>query len=534
MRLKGSAPGGLPALSYVGSPTGSIVGSTQLPMSNILSVRGEPGPPGLDGEAAPHTHPITEVDGLETALATKQTASQVQALIDTSTAALVDSAPATLDTLNELAAALGDDPNFATTTATAIGLRAPIASPTFTGTATTPALKVTGGSPATNKVLTSDSTGNATWASLPDASSSAKGLVQLAGDLAGVGSSAGSPRITDSVRDSIARMPAGYEWWHDILAFGKKNGFPTQESRTSGVWSTVTAEKGLYSHQEGNGYVLLADSSAADAVRMTWNSAQFAYCNVQHFAIGFGYANPRTIDTTIERSTDGVAWETVGTDQNTSSANTRIIGVPTWGAYQWMRITFVRSSGTGELDLTNIQALTNRKGDQGGSRELGFPYVWDKDRRLGLGTNSLPTTGQVRIGDDTTTNSGGLVFGTDTYLHRGGVGMLSTPGNITLNRLYINQATPVGATEAVRKDYVDAQVAGIVDSAPTTLNTLNELAAALGDDPNFATTTAALIGTKVTAYTGQTPTLWFGTQAEYDALSSGTKNAAGFVAVIRP
>lgn len=38
-------------------------------------------------------------------------------------AALVDSAPSTLDTLNELAAALGDDPNFAATMATALGLR---------------------------------------------------------------------------------------------------------------------------------------------------------------------------------------------------------------------------------------------------------------------------------------------------------------------------------------------------------------------------------------------------------------------------
>ncbi|MDA7909230.1 hypothetical protein N9B68_01910 [bacterium] len=43
----------------------------------------------------------------------------------------------------------------------------------------------------------------------------------------------------------------------------------------------------------------------------------------------------------------------------------------------------------------------------------------------------------------------------------------------------------------------DARVALIVDSSPSTLNTLNELAAALGDDPNFATTTAASIGTKL-------------------------------------
>ena len=34
----------------------------------------------------------------------------------------------------------------------------------------------------------------------------------------------------------------------------------------------------------------------------------------------------------------------------------------------------------------------------------------------------------------------------------------------------------------------DARVALIVDSAPGTLNTLNELAAALGDDANFSTT----------------------------------------------
>ncbi len=38
-------------------------------------------------------------------------------------AEITDSAPATLDTLNELAAALGDDPNFATTTTTSLGNR---------------------------------------------------------------------------------------------------------------------------------------------------------------------------------------------------------------------------------------------------------------------------------------------------------------------------------------------------------------------------------------------------------------------------
>ena len=48
-------------------------------------------------------------------------------------AALVDSAPSTLDTLNELAAALGDDPNFATTTTNSIATKLPLAGGTMTG-----------------------------------------------------------------------------------------------------------------------------------------------------------------------------------------------------------------------------------------------------------------------------------------------------------------------------------------------------------------------------------------------------------------
>ena len=45
--------------------------------------------------------------------------------------------------------------------------------------------------------------------------------------------------------------------------------------------------------------------------------------------------------------------------------------------------------------------------------------------------------------------------------------------------------------------YADTAVANLVASAPSTLDTLNELAAALGDDPNFATTVTNNIATKV-------------------------------------
>jgi hypothetical protein len=54
--------------------------------------------------------------------------------VGTAISNLVDTAPETLNTLNELAAALGDDQNFATTVSTNLGLKAPINDPVFTGT----------------------------------------------------------------------------------------------------------------------------------------------------------------------------------------------------------------------------------------------------------------------------------------------------------------------------------------------------------------------------------------------------------------
>jgi len=60
------------------------------------------------------------------------------AFVQAAIAALVSGAPGALDTLNELAAALGNDANFAATVTNALALKAPLASPAFTGTPTAP------------------------------------------------------------------------------------------------------------------------------------------------------------------------------------------------------------------------------------------------------------------------------------------------------------------------------------------------------------------------------------------------------------
>ena len=59
------------------------------------------------------------------------------------------------------------------------------------------------------------------------------------------------------------------------------------------------------------------------------------------------------------------------------------------------------------------------------------------------------------------------------------------------------------ATLQSAKDYVDKAIAELVDGSPAALDTLKELSAALGNDPNFATTVATQIGQKVDKVAGK-------------------------------
>lgn len=57
-------------------------------------------------------------------------------------------------------------------------------------------------------------------------------------------------------------------------------------------------------------------------------------------------------------------------------------------------------------------------------------------------------------------------------------------------------AAGTNSTQIATTSFVQTAVSNLVDSAPTTLDTLNELAAALNDDPNFATTVTNSIADK--------------------------------------
>jgi len=68
-----------------------------------------------------------------------------------------------------------------------------------------------------------------------------------------------------------------------------------------------------------------------------------------------------------------------------------------------------------------------------------------------------------------------------------------------------NSAISTAKSEAISSanSYTDGEIAALVDSAPALLDTLNELAAAIADNPNYATDVANLVATKAdTTYVG--------------------------------
>ena len=136
-------------------------------------------------------------------------------------------------------------------------------------------------------------------------------------------------------------------------------------------------------------------------------------------------------------------------------------------------------------------------------------------------------TDGVQEGDSVTLT--GDVTGTATFDTDGNVSITTIVGNDTHTHAFSNitgKPTTIagyGITDAYTSTQTDTAistaVSNLVDSSPAALDTLNELAAALGDDPNFATTVSNSIGLKQDASTALTTSTTFGGDV------SGTYNA---------
>lgn len=130
--------------------------------------------------------------------------------------------------------------------------------------------------------------------------------------------------------------------------------------------------------------------------------------------------------------------------------------------------------------------------------------------------NGLHSTGDITVT--------GTVDGRDVAADGITLDGLGTTSNAYADQAELDAIASAEAKDVVRataaNTYADDAITALVDGAPGTLDTLNELAAALGDDPNFADTINTSLATKSTIVLSDTapvsPTpisgdLWFDT-----------------------
>ena len=176
--------------------------------------------------------------------------------------------------------------------------------------------------------------------------------------------------------------------------------------------------------------------------------------------------------------------------------------------------SLVKLSDSGEAGSTGKQL------SDGNGNDLGL-YV-DTDGAFGVGTSpsfSLDISGK--------TDGVALPVGTTANRPTGSAGIIRY--NATTSVLeYFDTAFKKVASETYVNAQVNTAITNLIDGAPATLDTLNELAAALNDDDAFHTTITNLIATKQATITGAATTI---TGADLTASKALVSNSSGKVAV---
>ena len=202
-------------------------------------------------------------------------------------------------------------------------------------------------------------------------------------------------------------------------------------------------------------------------------------------------------------------------NQNTSGTSAGLTGTPNITVADVVAASLdisgnVDIDGTLETDALTINgtSLAETISDTVGAMvtsntETGISVTYDDaDNTLDfvVGTLNQNTTGNAATATalQTARTIGGTSFdGTANITPANATNAVNLSGTIASGVTGTTQATSDNSTKIATTAYVTTAVANLIDSAPGALDTLNELAAAIGDDANFSTTITNSIATKL-------------------------------------
>jgi hypothetical protein len=391
--------------------------------------------------------------------------------VDLQISNVVNGAPGALDTLNELANALGDDANFSTTITNNIAANA---------------------SAITALQTTSSNNGTAMTTAQADIIANTTAISSEAT----TARAAEATLTTNLAAETTARVAFETSATADI---GLKAAKTYVDSQDAALTSTLQS---------------YADTAEADAV----TSANL-YTDGRETAITTAYTSAISVLTTDDVPESGsptnvyftdarvdTALGTVGADILPATTETYNLGSAT---NRWNKL-FLKgstidlggvdiSASGGGMSVGGSDMATQAYADQAEADAITTAVANIKGNALDMGANDITTTGKVKFANVYATDgdlpAAGTYHGMFAHVHDGGKAVFAHAGN------WVELAKQSDLTTAVNN---------LVDSAPGALDTLNELAAAMGDDANFSTTmtnnlaSKAATGTNMIAGNGLT------------------------------
>jgi hypothetical protein len=159
------------------------------------------------------------------------------------------------------------------------------------------------------------------------------------------------------------------------------------------------------------------------------------------------------------------------------------------------------------VGTTDSQTLTNKIIAAGSNTITGITSAMITDGTIVAGDIANGTITAAKLVADpfaranhTGTQTANTVSDFDTQVRTSRLDQMAAPtGSLSLNSQKItNLATPTSNTDASTKAYVDTSISNLIAGAPSTLDTLDEIAAALADTANFSDTVVLKSGSTMT------------------------------------
>ena len=435
----------------------------------------------------------------DTALSSSQ-----KTYIDAKVAGIVNSAPATLDTLDELAAALNDDANFSASIATSIGNRLLTSTHnTYSGSAAT-ALRA---EYVAGDTALSSSTATALRAeyvagdsALSSSAATALRAEYVAGDSALSASAHG---------DRVAKIAVLSASAHTARATGATSA--SSHAQRVALINTLSSSAATANDSSAItvrnlvGQTVVASSFEGDGSSLTNITVDqnatvaSAFTSVTSHAVTHNFGTKNVLVQVYDDNDQVIIPASItSTNTNTSTvtfdgASTGIVVVARGGHVVSGSIPYANLINTPSASFSSrIDALSGA----GHAQRLAVVSALSSSVDAHLDANITTLSASAHAA-----RAGGA---TSASAHTQRIAVVNVHSSSAASALRSEYVAADTALSSSQKTYIDAKVAGIVDSAPGTLDTLNELAAALNDDPNFSASIATSIGNRLLTSTHNT------------------------------